>query len=123
MRKIYHFQETKVSEIWDQLRGKEGQVKSLMKLQASRQSPDDEEEEDIRHAHVAHDEEQDADAEDPGTLTDTDEEDEDIDARFTDVETDLETLIWETHEIAKYTTLCHTGFTKITKVCRIGMTR
>lgn len=87
-----------------------------MELQQAHQSGDsDDEEETMRQSHIVTDEEeQQAEVVDAGV--DTDDE-EDIQNRFTDVEVDLETLIWETHEIAKYTTLCHTGFTKITKVC------
>lgn len=141
LRKIYHFQEQKVSEIWAQLKEKEGTVQELLAVQRRRQeqqsnSEDDEDDGFAHHASSGardveeggnntnsnHSEQQqqqehEQEEEEEDALTDTDDDDEDLDARFTDAETDLETLIWETHEIAKYTTLCHTGFTKITKVC------
>lgn len=120
-----------MSEIWTQLKAKEAEVNRLMEIQTRQQQQrdaaahegadsDDEEAENMRQSHIVTDEEE---QQQSGTTTGSGEEEgdetddeEDIQNRFLDIEVDIETLIWETHEIAKYTTLCHTGFTKITKV-------
>jgi SPX domain protein involved in polyphosphate accumulation len=107
LSKIYKFQEETMADIWEQLRLHEGLVKDLMDRSTA-----------------YHDEEH---------GEDTDEEDvqEENEAKFAEIEADLETLIWETHEISarfgcgcfsvlpstgKYTQINFTGFQKITKV-------
>jgi SPX domain protein involved in polyphosphate accumulation len=77
LAKIYKFQEETMADIWEQLHAYEGLVKELMDRPRSEERYHDEE----------HGEE-------------TDEDDDELEAKFADIEADLETLIWQTHEIS-----------------------
>lgn len=102
LNKVYNFQESKISDIFEQLSLYDDTVHELM---ASKKTAKDEEHQASGSAHM----DDESDEEDSAMEAD-------IEAKFEDIEADLEVLIADVHDLSKFTHLNYTGFMKITKV-------
>jgi len=103
LNKVYNFQESKIHDIFEQLSLYDGTVHELMAAK-SKTAKDEE-----HQANGMHDDDSDEDDDDDAAM------DAEIEAKFEEIEADLEILIADVHDLSKFTHLNYTGFMKITK--------